>query len=148
MPAADGSSAHQSDKRDGVGVLVGDTEMRRNDGLFGHELGRAGMELQLRLAARAVDNDDIAHGDAFAESGAEGLRRRLLRGEAFGQEAGGLATTSKILPFRVTEHAPRESVTETIQTGTDALDAHNVGADTVDHRRASTISRFISATAS
>ncbi len=83
-----------------------------------------------------------------AKTGAEGLGRRLLGGEAPGQEVDGSSGVGKFRQFVIGEDTAYEPIPEPLKDRLYAGHPDDVRADAVDQRRrASTMSRFISRTA-
>src|SRR5688500_14651294 len=82
------------------------------------------------------------------DAGTESFGECFLGGKAFRQIGGGLAMGAEALQLRLAQDPLREAIAEALERLLDAADLDHVVADAVDQRAASTISRFISRTAS
>src|SRR5262245_7471923 len=109
-------------------------------------------ELQFRLARAQVHDPHAVPVRRRVDSGAERLGERFLGREALGEERRRQPMLAKARELGLAQDASREALAEARQRTLDARDLHQVLADAVDHLRAafaaSTISRFISRTAS
>jgi hypothetical protein len=109
---------------------------------------RPARELHRRTTGRQIYDAHVAPEHASAESGAERLGARLLRGEPFGISFAPPGAPLGSRPLDGRENARDESVAVPIEGALNATDIDQIGADANYHARPRSIAARIAITAS
>src|SRR5690242_18737873 len=137
----------EDDKSAGKVQFIADGQMMACYAFIPDERAQFGMKREIRLPKIIVAYTDMAQAYWVAHPGTHRFRKRFLGGKTLGQKHSRVDASSIFRPFLFRQQAPGKAIAIFLQQPRNARRFYQIGADSINHARASSISFFISRTA-